>query len=153
MKSIPNKFIASIISGFIFVLVFTYLDYTPIELQHSNTYYYSFISLFLNGLLYIIPLFIVLGILVSSIIDRIIIMTGYFVKRNRYLSNVLMYFLMGLSVGVIITISFTSILNGKFLLAAIGSTVFGSLLFYHALILTDHLLSKVWKKLYEIVEK
>lgn len=153
MKTLPNKFFASVISGAIFTMVFTYLDYTPIHLRNSNTYYYSFVSLLFQGLFYMIPLFIVFGMLISLIIDKIILRSNYFRKKNRYVTSLLLYVLMGFIFGVLLTIYYTSLLNGSFLIRAIGYSAFGIMLYYHILIIIDYFLIKVWKKLYEIAER
>lgn len=137
MTTLPGKFIASLVSAIVFSLVLSYLDYTPVNEQDSNTYYYSFLSRFLLGVMYISPLFVTLAMVISVCIEKVLREFRAMSLLKLYVRNVLLYLIAGVIVGVVGGRYFADISNLEFLWRAVRAASFASLLYYHVLIIVD----------------
>ncbi|MGM1045538.1 MAG: hypothetical protein ACQEXX_05265 [Bacillota bacterium] len=64
-----SKLLAALFSSLLICLVAAYLDYTPMDVREVGVSYYSYFRLFIVGWIIIFPMYLVLGIPLSLIMD------------------------------------------------------------------------------------
>lgn len=67
------KFWAALLSSLLICLVGAYMDYTPVDLRETGILYPSMFRLFLSGWIILFPIYLVLGIPLSMMIDGILL--------------------------------------------------------------------------------
>lgn len=63
------KFLAAFFSSLLICLVASYLDYTPEDMRVEGESYYSYFRLFIIGWIILFPMYLVLGIPLSLLMD------------------------------------------------------------------------------------
>jgi|GEM_PF-3251058 hypothetical protein len=97
VRSFPlfRRFVVAIMAGLVFTLIMSWFNYTPVDQRIEHIYYYSYSSLVVGGLIYVMPIFLIIGIPVSVLLDLILFRSRV---RNRiagYLLSLIMYALGG----------------------------------------------------------
>jgi len=112
------------------------MEYTPINERDELTYYFTFFSLVIIYLIYAFPITIVVGIPLSLLIESIDKKILIHSKVKRYLVNVSLFTLAGITVALFFSlINGGNFLNRLFDLYSYIIFIFPSLLFYHISIL------------------
>ena len=92
VRSFPlfRRFVVAIMAGLVFTLIMSWFNYTPVDQRIEHIYYYSYSSLVVGGLIYVMPIFLIIGIPVSVLLDLILFRSRV---RNRiagYLLSLIM---------------------------------------------------------------
>lgn len=125
------KIIAAMVSSVIFSLYVSWRAYTPVAERIADVYYYSFSSIFAFNFVPNFFIFTILGVMLSSVIERIV-----FTKFNmKGIKGILIltsaYILLGIISGVLIGVflfGVHSIIN-VYMLSFLTLTILGALLF------------------------
>lgn len=64
-----SKLLAALFSSLLICLVAAYLDYTPVDVREAGISYYSYFRLFIIGWIIIFPMYLILGIPLSLLMD------------------------------------------------------------------------------------
>lgn len=124
-----EKFLSALLSAFIFAAVLAAINYTPVSQQLDGMAYFSLPQLFLLYGLYALPVFIIVGVPISVLLDKL----ARRVKLHPYAADLIIYTLGGIVVNIWF---FISLFNSygvvwdqtiMFLLMGIGA----SLIFLH----------------------
>jgi hypothetical protein len=125
-KTIVIKIITAILATIILCLLLSIIGYTPINKQEPNTSYMTFNGLFVLYLIFTAPILITVGIIFSTIVDRM-------VKGN--LKTILTYIIGGGILGLlyylfIVLNQASPIIFNQGILLFVSLGAFSSLLFY-----------------------
>jgi len=139
-----KKIFVAITAGFIFSIILSVIDCTPLSERNEDVLYYSFPALVAGGILYIIPLFLFLGIPISMILDFYLNKLKANNKARNYLLSVLFYTLGGVFVTLLLLLFIqggrASSVSAFF--AVLWSIIFASLLFLHISIAFEVIIRK-----------
>jgi len=127
---------AALISSVIFSIIVAATETTPVVEQQTGTYYFSFFELLIMYSLFITPVYFLVGIPWSLLVDILTKKKSLF--YNKYLHNLFLYCAGGMLISLIIVILEPSLLNdfyGGIALVLLGG--FASVLFYHIAIPFD----------------
>jgi hypothetical protein len=147
LSSLSNKIIILIITAFIFSAVVSLFNYIPIDQREDNSYYDSFYSLFFIGVLYMTPIFVLFGLPISIIIDKILNQMKNNNRLYKYFFNLLFFLVAGLITGIIISLIFSSITNLEFLFMAIKLSSLASLLYLHTSLFIEPIIKQLKRKI------
>jgi hypothetical protein len=131
-----NKLLSASLTSFFLCILLAFMEYTPINERDELTYYFTFFSLVIIYLIYAFPITIVVGIPLSLLIESIDKKILIHSKVKRYLVNVSLFTLAGITVALFFSlINGGNFLNRLFDLYSYIIFIFPSLLFYHISIL------------------
>jgi hypothetical protein len=145
IRVIFKKIFVAITAGIIFSVILSVVDYTPLSERNENVYYYSFPALVAGGILYIVPLFLFLGIPISILLDFYKSKLNADNKVKQYLLSVFSYALGG----VVVTLLLLVLIQGgrvssvSAFLAVLWSVILASQLFLHISILLEVIIKKL----------
>jgi hypothetical protein len=126
-----KRIAASILSSVILSGVFGLIEYVPESERDPNVLYFSFLGTFVVTFIYSLPVFFIVGIPTSMLIDWIMRKSRF--HKAKYLLELLLYTLFGTFFGILVLAVFIEwsmeALNG----ALLGSI--GSILYFHVLLL------------------
>ncbi|OUQ86500.1 hypothetical protein B5G50_21445 [Brevibacillus brevis] len=134
-----RKILIALVSSVIFCLSLAFLNYTPEIDREPNVQYFSFVSLVMIYLIYATPVYLLLGVPSSLVIDII--------KRKIKISNSLFKYVFEVVVylisGILATFIFLLVLSGGKILLDLTNTrgffqlgAMASLLYYHIYIIS-----------------
>ncbi|TKI56350.1 hypothetical protein E8L90_13250 [Brevibacillus antibioticus] len=134
-----RKILIALVSSVIFCLSLAFLNYTPENDREPNVHYFSFASLVMIYLLYATPVYLLLGVPISLVIDivkrKIRISNSIF----KYVFEVVVYLISGI-LAIFLTLIVLS--GGKILLDITDARrlfqlgAIASLLYYHIYIMS-----------------
>ncbi|MDF9410594.1 hypothetical protein E1B06_02500 [Brevibacillus laterosporus] len=141
-----HRIFAGVITAMLFCLVVAVAEYTPMIVRKPNTYYFPFITLVIIYLVYSIPIFLLIGIPCTILIDFITNRMGISNKSKLYFVHLGLYSLAGISIALI----FFGLTKGDILqkiscYKAYIVYIGGSLLFYHISLATMIIFKKMTK--------
>jgi hypothetical protein len=135
-RKMLNKLLSASLTSFFLCILLAFMEYTPINERDELTYYFTFFSLVIIYLIYAFPITIVVGIPLSLLIESIDKKILIHSKVKRYLVNVSLFTLAGITVALFFSlINGGNFLNRLFDLYSYIIFIFPSLLFYHISIL------------------
>src|SRR5699024_1555915 len=134
-KILFEKVIITIVSALLISLIWTYFNYTPVEIRESDVLYESYLGLFMIYLFIFLPVFLVYGTLLSFIIDLKVEKIRLDSLLLSYLIKVIAYALGGVVI-VGLLLMLTSITSAKSISSGELYTIYilgilPSLLLYH----------------------
>ncbi|WP_153721808.1 hypothetical protein [Sporosarcina cascadiensis] len=94
-----KRFTAAVLAAIVFAIIYSSISYIPDSQREANVYYFGFFETFAFVLLYSGPVFLVIGIPVSILIDNIIERTTLHSAKVRYLKKMVVYSVTGLLAG------------------------------------------------------
>ncbi|MBA4533217.1 hypothetical protein [Brevibacillus halotolerans] len=141
-----HRIFAGGVTAMLFCLVVAVAEYTPMIARKPNTYYFPFVTLLIIYLMYSIPIFLLIGIPCTILIDFITNRMGISNKSKLYFVHLGLYSLAGISIALI----FFGLTKGDILqkiscYKAYIVYIGGSLLFYHISLATMIILKKMTK--------
>lgn len=134
-----RKILIALVSSVIFCLSLVFLNYTPEIDREPNVHYLSFISLVMIYLIYATPVYLLLGVPCSLLIDIIRRKIKISNSLFKYFFEVVAYLFSGI-LAIFLTLIVLS--GGKILLDIIGARelfqlgAIASLLYYHIYIMS-----------------
>ncbi|MCP1447864.1 hypothetical protein [Priestia megaterium] len=132
--------VISILSTAIFSTVYGIISLTPESEKEPNIYYFSFTDTFVFTFMYTLPVYIVVGIICSYLIDMV---ARNMQTRKMYFSKLLMYSLAGLVPGLAFYFLFEGIqLDYQLLFYFFALGILASNTFYHVLLLMNKIFNK-----------
>jgi len=137
-------FIKLVVTAFLsttfFSTAYGIINLTPKSEQEPNIYYFGFTDTFVFTFIYTFPVYIVVGIIFSYLIDMV---ANKMRTRKMYVSKLAMYSLAGLIPALAFYFLFTGIkLDYRLLFSFFALGIFASNTFYHVLLLINRLLNK-----------
>ncbi|WP_289142844.1 hypothetical protein [uncultured Brevibacillus sp.] len=91
-----RKIVVALLSAIIFCLGLAWLNYTPLDEQQANTYYWSYASLVMVYLMYAAPVYLLGGVPLSILIEFITAKIGWVNLVVNYVFRLIAYSLAGL---------------------------------------------------------
>ncbi|REK68127.1 MAG: hypothetical protein DF221_00450 [Brevibacillus sp.] len=144
-----NKLLSAFLTAFLFCVLLAYTVYTPIDERDETVYYFSFSSLVIIYLVYALPITFLAGIPLSLLIDFIDKKIVTDSKIKRYIVNLGLYSLAGVTVALFFLIISGDVLNKLFDFIRYSFVfIFPSLLFYHISIFI-RFITKGFRQCYE----
>lgn len=141
-----HRIFAGVVTAILFCLVVAVSEYTPMIAREPNTYYFPFITLVIIYLVYSIPIFLLIGIPCTILIDLITNRIGILSKSKLYFVHLGLYSLAGISIALV----FFGLTKGDILQKICSYKAYivyigGSLLFYHISLATMIIFKKITK--------
>ncbi|OAJ72665.1 hypothetical protein AYJ08_17530 [Brevibacillus sp. SKDU10] len=138
-----HRIFAGVVTAMLFCLVLAVSEYTPTIAREPNTYYFPFITLVIIYLVYSIPIFLLIGIPCTILIDLITNRMGISNKSRLYFVHLGLYFLAGITIALV----FFGLTKGDILQKILSFKAYiiyivGSLLFYHISLVTTIIFKK-----------
>ncbi|MCR8984676.1 hypothetical protein NW801_06205 [Brevibacillus laterosporus] len=96
-----HRIFAGVVTAILFCLVVAVSEYTPMIAREPNTYYFPFITLVIIYLVYSIPIFLLIGIPCTILIDLITNRMGISNKSKLYFVHLGLYSLAGISIALV----------------------------------------------------
>lgn len=148
--SVWGRLLTVALSMLLFATIFSWLSYVPTSQREPNVYYFGFIETFIFVIIYSGPVFVLVGLPFSIIMDKLI------EKSNRHSSWAKYLFGLGLYafVGAIVGISYHIIIfspnnyNLEVITFAIYGIIASSIYFHLSL-----LISKIIKKIKNVIQE
>ncbi|MFA1511877.1 hypothetical protein ACDN41_21860 [Priestia aryabhattai] len=132
--------VTSLLSTAIFSAVYGIISLTPESEKEPNIYYFSFTDTFVFTFMYTLPVYIVIGIICSYLIDMLAHNRH---TRKMYLSKLLMYSLAGIVPGLAFYFLFEGIqLDYQLLFYFFALGILASNTFYHVLLLINKVFNR-----------
>ncbi|WP_103105593.1 hypothetical protein [Brevibacillus reuszeri] len=91
-----RKIVVALLSAIIFCMGLAWLNYTPLDEQQANTYYWSYASLVMVYLMYAAPVYLLGGVPLSILIEFITAKIGWVNSVVNYVFRLIAYSLAGL---------------------------------------------------------
>jgi len=91
-----RKIVVALLSAIIFCMGLAWLNYTPLDEQEANTYYWSYASLVMVYLMYAAPVYLIGGVPLSLLIEFITEKIGWVNPVVNYVFRLIAYSLAGL---------------------------------------------------------
>lgn len=127
--------VISILSTAIFSTVYGIISLTPESEKEPNIYYFSFTDTFVFTFMYTLPVYIVVGIICSYLIDMV---ARNMQTRKMYFSKLLMYSLAGLIPALAFYFLFEGIqVDYQLLFYFFALGILAANIFYHVLLLMN----------------
>ncbi|MGE7307227.1 hypothetical protein ACQKJG_25640 [Priestia megaterium] len=132
--------VISILSTAIFSTVYGIISLTPESEKEPNIYYFSFTDTFVFTFMYTLPVYIVVGIICSYLIDMV---ARNMQTRKMYFSKLLMYSLAGLVPALAFYFLFEGTqLDYQLLLYFFALGILAANTFYHVLLLMNKIFNR-----------
>ncbi|MCU7737656.1 hypothetical protein [Priestia megaterium] len=132
--------VISILSTAIFSTVYGIISLTPESEKEPNIYYFSFTDTFVFTFMYTLPVYIVVGIICSYLIDMV---ARNMQTRKMYFSKLLMYSLAGLVPALAFYFLFEGTqLDYQLLLYFFALCILAANTFYHVLLLMNKIFNR-----------
>lgn len=138
-----KRFLIILLSSILFATLYSWISYVPSSQREPNVYYFGFFETFAFVIIYAGPVYFLVGLPISIMIDKLV---GNFNRNSKwviYFIQLGLYSLAGILVGFIyLLVSF----RGIYLAEVISFSILGfvaSNLYFHFLLLV----SKMQKKL------
>ncbi|GAB1774187.1 hypothetical protein PMEGAPR185_51940 [Priestia megaterium] len=140
MRGFIKLVVTAFLSTTFFSIAYGIINLTPESKQEPNIYYFSFTDTFVFTFIYTFPVYIVVGIIFSYLIDMV---ANKMRTRKMYVSKLAMYSLAGLIPALAFYFLFTGIkLDYRLLFSFFALGIFASNTFYHVLLLINRILNK-----------
>ncbi|GAB1804895.1 hypothetical protein ABW04_21465 [Priestia megaterium] len=140
MRGFIKLVVTAFLSTTFFSTAYGIINLTPKSEQEPNIYYFGFTDTFVFTFIYTFPVYIVVGIIFSYLIDMV---ANKMRTRKMYVSKLAMYSLAGLIPALAFYFLFTGIkLDYRLLFSFFALGIFASNTFYHVLLLINRLLNK-----------
>lgn len=91
-----KRFLSAIIATILFAIVYSAISYAPESQREPNTYYFGFTETIVFVMLYAGPVFLLIGIPLSIMIDKSIEN-----KKSQYIKKLVFYSVAGLLIGAL----------------------------------------------------
>jgi hypothetical protein len=137
-----KKLLTATLSTTLFAIIFSLLAYVPSSQRKPDVYYFGFFETFAFVIIYAGPVYFLVGIPISIIIDKLVGRTNGNSKLLRYFVQLVLYSLVGILVGVIYSIIFYSNTSTTEL---ISFSIFGFIAsnsYFHLFLLITKLIKK-----------
>ncbi|MCM3794267.1 MULTISPECIES: hypothetical protein [Priestia] len=132
--------VISILSTAIFSTVYGIISLTPESEKEPNVYYFSFTDTFVFTFMYTLPVYIVVGIICSYLIDMV---ARNMQTRKMYFSKLLMYSLAGLVPALAFYFLFEGIqVDYQLLFYFFALGILAANTFYHILLLMNKIFNR-----------
>lgn len=132
-----KRLLTAALSAILFTIIFSWFLLVPISRREPNVYYTSFLNSFIHMIIVVIPVFFLLGLPLSILIDKVAEKFNKNSKWAHYFVRLGLYSLTGLLFGVIIM----SIFNKSTFLDDVIPLPIGcfiaSNIYYHLLLLVS----------------
>ncbi|SKB02459.1 hypothetical protein SAMN04244570_2960 [Sporosarcina newyorkensis] len=131
-----KRLLAAIVAAIIFAVIYSSISYVPQSQREYNTYYFGFFETAFFVILYAGPVFLMVGIPCSILIDKLSELGNLHSKKNKYIKRLIFYSIAGLLVGTVFRLilmpgdNSLSILFWYSLIGFAASTIY-----YHVLLL------------------
>ena len=99
-----KRLLTALISINLFATILSWISYTPSSQREHNVYYFGFLETFMFVFLYAGPVYLLVGLPLSFIIDKLIGKTKSNSKLTRYFIGLGLYSFVGTLVGFIFVI-------------------------------------------------
>ncbi|MGR9527499.1 hypothetical protein ACSS31_27860 (plasmid) [Priestia megaterium] len=140
MRGFIKLVVTAFSSTIFFSTAYGIINLTPKSEQEPNIYYFGFTDTFVFTFIYTFPVYIVVGIIFSYLIDM---MANKMQTTKVYVSKLAMYSLVGVIPALAFYFLFTGIkLDYRLLFSFLALGIFASNTFYHVLLLINGLLNK-----------
>src|SRR5690625_858198 len=132
-----KKLALAILSCSVYSLAMALFHHTPISQQKDNVLYFSISDIFLLFFLFSIVIFVIGGVPISIMIDKIIEKMNFSLRVYKYVLHVTLYILAGLLAGTLYTFGLIGEVSNSVLL----HSAFGALTFYVVSLTTPKLIN------------
>ncbi|AJI25575.1 hypothetical protein H8R29_28475 (plasmid) [Priestia megaterium] len=140
MRDFIKLVVAAFLSTIFLSTAYGIINLTPKSEQEPNIYYFGFTDTFVFTFIYTFPVYIVVGIIFSYLIDM---MANKMQTTKVYVSKLAMYSLVGVIPALAFYFLFTGIkLDYRLLFYFFALGIFASNIFYHVLLLINRILNK-----------
>ncbi|GAA0444778.1 MAG: hypothetical protein ACQEWU_16195 [Bacillota bacterium] len=139
-----KRFLTVILSAILFTAIGSLSSYISSSQQELNVYYFDFLETFTFAIIFVGPVYILVGLPLSLFIDKLSRQFNTKSKLARYAVQLVLYSLAGILVGVIYFIIFNPI-NDVLTFSVIGFTA--SNVYLHLSLLLSVLANKKYKQL------
>ncbi|SES61824.1 hypothetical protein SAMN05216389_10142 [Oceanobacillus limi] len=136
-----KRFVTALLATVVFAAIFSGFSYVPTSQREPNVYYFGFFETMVFVIIYASPVYFLVGLPSSILIDKIVIKVYGKSKWNRYFWRLGFYSLAGILISVILLV----FIQNNDLLEAIPFTIccmIASNIYFHLYLLV----SKVMKK-------
>ena len=138
-----KRIITALISAIIFSFIVSLFSYTPLSQREPNVLYFEISDTFVFTLMYVIPVYILIGIPISYGIDKLSKNQTQQSVLKAYLSRVVMYAIAGLVPGFMFYILFNdgfSYFSLHLLITMMLYGILASNLFFHTLLILNKII-------------
>ncbi|SUV10406.1 Uncharacterised protein [Priestia megaterium] len=140
MSRFVKLVVTSLLSTAIFSAVYGIISLTPESEKEPNIYYFSFTDTFVFTFMYTLPVYIVVGLICSYLIDML---AHNRQTRKMYFSKLLIYSLAGIVPGLAFYFLFEGIqLDYQLLFYFFALGIFAANTFYHTLLLINKVFNR-----------
>ncbi|WP_301107660.1 hypothetical protein [Sporosarcina sp.] len=133
-----RKFLAALCAAVVFAAIYSSISYVPVSRQESNVYYFGFFETFAFVLLYSGPVYFLLGIPLSIMIEKLAESSSTILNKRLYLKKLAYYAVAGLIVGAAFILILMPVSHSAtFILSYALIGLLASIIYYHSLLLFD----------------
>lgn len=126
-----KRFITAIIAAILFAIIYSAISYVPESQRESSTYYLGFAEAMVFVMLYTGPIFLLIGIPLSIMIDQLIKN-----KKSEYVKKLVFYSVAGLLIGALFPLILLPGLNSVSLIVLYaGIGLMAANIYFHTLLL------------------
>ncbi len=104
-----KRFCTIVLSVLLFAILFALASYVPSAQREPNIYYFSFLEMFVFGLLYAGPVYLLVGLPLSVLLDKCMNQLHTVCKWRTYFAGLTVYSLTGMLVGAAFLVFFSPI--------------------------------------------
>lgn len=130
-----RRVVTALLSTILFAIIYSWMFYVPSSQREPNVYYFGFFETSIFVIIYTAPVYFLVGILVSILIDKLVGNVDRNSKWKLYFIQLGLYSLAGILVGFIYLIIFS---DSIYLVEVSYFSLFGfaaSNLYFHLLLL------------------
>lgn len=117
-----KRFLTIALSVLLFATIFSWVSYVPSAQREPNVYYFSFLETFVFVIIYAGPVYFLVGLPLSIVIDKFINKMTESSKYRKYFARLSVYSLVGMIVGATFLFFFSPI---TFQLEIISFVIYG----------------------------
>ncbi|MET3684409.1 hypothetical protein ABID56_002546 [Alkalibacillus flavidus] len=128
-----KKLLTAVVSSILFATIFSLVSYVPSSEREPNVYYFGFFETFAFVIIYAGPVYLLVGIPLSIIIDKLTERTNRNSKLLRYFVQLGLYSLAGILVGIIYSLIFYTNISHAEVISFSVYGFFASNFYFHLL--------------------
>ena len=125
-----KRFLSAVIAAILFAIIYSAISYAPESQREPNTYYFGFTETMAFVILYAGPIFFLIGIPLSIMIDKLMES-----KKSPYIKKFIFYSMAGLLIGALFPLILLPGLNSPSLIVLYAGIGFmAANIYYHTLL-------------------
>lgn len=135
-----NRLITVSLSVILLAVIFSWVTYEPMSQREPNVYYFGFFETFVFVIIYSAPVYFLIGLPISILIDKIIGTFNLKSKLAYYFSGLGLYSFAGLLIGIILLMIVNRNIDLYILIPVLICCLVAALIYFHCFLLVSKIM-------------